>query len=55
MEPETIKCAECQGDGWLIYWSGDYHTGGATGHSVQADCDICFGEGVVDNPNWKDE
>ena len=45
---EPQSCKECNGWGQLVYWQGDYHTGGATGKNVREDCDVCGGSGLME-------
>lgn len=52
---EWLNCPECGGDGWLIYWAGDKGPGDPSGRDIKADCDVCFGEGKVENPEWENE
>lgn len=50
-----MDCLECGGDGWLVYWAGDKGPGDPSGRDIKADCDVCFGEGKVENPDWENE
>ncbi len=49
---EHIKCPECLGDGWLVYWVGKRGANDPCGSEVQDDCDVCHGSGVIENPDW---
>jgi len=47
---EEITCPECDGYGWLIYWQGKRGANDPCGSEVQDDCDVCFGSGLIQNP-----
>ena len=50
MNDEEITCPECKGEGWLIYWEGKRGANDPCSIEVQDECDVCFGSGVIENP-----